>query len=116
MAKFSGNLVVVTGYVDDTGVYKRQKAIYPVVGNLVQDRTVEVGSGDKNENDSLTFSNRFSFLASPRIVSVLSVESEGVHPIYLECFGVKLRVKTVTIKWPRVEITTGGLWIDEEQD
>jgi hypothetical protein len=113
MAKFVGTLAVVTGYTDDTGIWRRVVKKIPVAGDLLNDNKVDIGSGDK-VNDDLTFSNRFSILASPDILTTLSQNSEAITPIYIEYFGIKLKVTSISIKLPRIELSVGGVWLDEQ--
>ena len=106
MNKFKGILGVHAGYdiVDD--VAKPKIVEYPIHGDVtpVSLRRTE-GSKD------ISISNRFSFIAPVRLVSLLSKASQETElAMYIEWRGMKLKVEEVTFASPRVVVTTGGIW------
>ncbi len=111
MAKFYGSLAVVSGFTDDTGIWQRQVQKYDIAGDFYQDNTARL-SGELINQD-LTFSMRFSFLASPDLVTILSEDSQAVTPLYIEHLGLKLKVNSMTFQWPRIILTVNGVWKDD---
>ncbi len=110
MAKFSGNLAVVTGYTDNTGIWQSSIRTYPIAGDFYQDNTARL-SGEK-VNEDLAVSMRFSFLASPNLVTILSENATAVTPLYIEYMGLKLKVNSMTFQWPRIIVTVSEVWKD----
>lgn len=111
MSKFSGTLAVVTGYADDTGIWQRSIRKYPIAGDFYQDNTARL-SGEK-VNEDLSFSMRFSFLASPNLVTILSEDARAITPLYIEYMGLKLKVNSMTFQWPRIILTVSEVWKDD---
>ena len=108
MAKFSGTLGVVCGYenVDSVAIPKIEK--YKIYGDMYQ-TSVRHDSGDRI-NDNLTISNRFSFIAPKRLVTLLSNNSSAITALYVEYKGLKLKVSEMTFAEPRINLATGGLY------
>lgn len=112
MAKFSGKLGIVTDYqesVDEPGVYN---PVYEVV-NVAGDVLHQYQKNDAGEkiNDDISFSHRFSFLASQRILSMITgakTDVNGITLAYLEYYGIKLKITNIEISMPRIIITVGG--------
>lgn len=109
MAKFTGVLGVVSDYVDQGhGVYTPKIIEYAVNGDLLQ-ASISSGSGGKINTD-LSFSNRFSFIAHPNLLSILSEASTNEWPLYLTWCGIKLKVTNVVLAPPRVTLSVGGVY------
>lgn len=110
MAKFSGMLGVVCGYenVNSVAVPKIEK--YKVCGDMYQ-MSIKHDSGDRI-NDNLNISNRFSFIAPKRLVTLLSTNSQAITAMYVEYRGLKLKVTDMTFAEPRINLSTGGIYIE----
>lgn len=108
MAKFSGTLGIVCGYenVNSVAVPKIEK--YKVYGDMYQ-TSVKHDSGDKI-NTNLTISNRFSFIAPKRLVTLLSNNSNAITALYIDYKGLKLKVNEMTFAEPRINLITGGIY------
>lgn len=112
MAKFSGKLAVITGYeelLDDgvpTGVDVPVEKTYSISGTLVN-------ANWRNENtdrinDDVKFSNKFSIIASPKLLNFIG---ENITGIYLVWYGMKLHISDIDMSsLPRIYITTDGLY------
>lgn len=114
MAKFTGTLVVIYDYQDDgTGVYKPVTKSHPIAGDLLQ-QYVKTDSGEKI-NDDLSISNRFSILASPSLISFISEgASKPITSMYINYYGVNLKITNIQISPPRVIFTTGPILQNEQ--
>lgn len=108
MSKFSGTLAIVNEFADDTGIWQREVQKYPIAGDFYQDNTARL-TGEKI-NEDLSFSMRFSFLASPNLMTILSEDSQAITPLYIEYLGLKLKVNSMTFQWPRLILTVSGVW------
>lgn len=108
MNKFKGVLGIRTGYETVNSVCKPVITRYPIAGDMYP--TSLRNTGDKSNKD-ITFTNRFSFIAPVRLISMLSKASnENTMALYIEWHGMKLSVEEISFAYPRINVTTGGLW------
>lgn len=102
MAKFYGNV----GYavMDETvrGVSREQIIEKPYYGDLIRNtRRLESSS---YLNDNITISNEISIVADP-------FAYENFHMMrYVIFMGVKWKITNVEIQYPRIILTTGGIY------
>lgn len=116
MGKFIGTLGVVVGYSETlidgipSGVNKPIIETYHVSGDVLS-------NGYRNEqgrsiNDDVSISNRFSILATPYLVTLMS-ETSALSSMYLDVYGIKWKISALELHLPRVYITLGGVWNEE---
>lgn len=102
MAKFYGKIGFGVRKETSRGVWKdviEERSYYGEVQQFMK----RWESGDQL-NDDLNIDNRLSILADP-------FAHENVHAIrYVEWMGVKWKVKSVKVKYPRLALTIGGLY------
>lgn len=114
MAKFIGILGIVTDHVEiyengrPTSKYKPVIIEKSVTGDILNNSHNTVL--DNGVNEGLNLNQRFSFLASPSILSPSPDASMKNYILYLEIWGIKWRVTNVEVSPPVITISTGGLW------
>lgn len=113
MAKFSAKLAVVTGYEEmldegmHTGVEIPTIVEYPISGDLLMSSSRN--RSDEHINEAPVISNRFSFLASPKLLSFIGANM--TNSIYIVWMNMRLKVSEIDLnQMPRVIITTDGMW------
>lgn len=110
MAKFSGILGIVTDYTEtEPGIFDPVVLERKVIGDVVQ--RYQKNDAGETINDDISFSHRFSFLASPNIISMLNnakSDEKGITLAYFTYYGIKLKITNIEITPPRIVITTGG--------
>lgn len=108
MAKFSGTLGVVCGYenINSVAIPKIEK--FKICGDVYQ-TSVKHDSGERI-NDNLNISNRFSFIAPKRLITILAANSQAITALYVEYRGLKLKVTDMTFAEPRINLSTGGIY------
>lgn len=104
MAKFSGKIGYITEVEEppSSGVFISQVTEKNVYGEIVKNsRRFDPG---QKVNDDVTINNHFSIVADPFAYSHL-------HEMrYLEWHGVKWKINDVTIEYPRITLTVGGVY------
>ena len=102
MAKFYGNV----GFFDTTevqpGVWEEQITVRKYYGDLVKNTSKHTGVNEINGN--INISNSISILADPY------ANSNFQKIKYVEFMGAKWIVSNVEIQYPRLVLTTGGLY------
>lgn len=119
MAKFIGTLGVVTGYFETTidgvqsGVFKPIIETYTVSGDILSNS--HRNEQGRSINDNLSISNRFSIIATPSLLTVMTSNpsESNITPMFLEIYGNKWKVASLELQLPRVYISLGGLWNEE---
>lgn len=102
MAKFYGNIGFAITSEIRPGVYKKQIQEYPYYGDLVKSSRRLEQSGKVNDDINLT--NDISILADP-------FARENFHTMqYVEYLGTKWRVSGVEVQYPRLILSTGGVY------
>ena len=106
MAKFYG--VIGYGVTEETrpGVWKTKIVEREYFGDLIRNtRRLESAS---QVNDNIQISNEISIVADP-------YARENFHAMrYVSFMGAKWRVIGVEVQYPRLILTVGGVWNEEE--
>ena len=108
MAKFYGEIGFVKTYeveVDGipSGQFKTEDIKRYYRGDILQNVRKWSDSTEK-VNEDVTISNRFSILIDSFISENLS------YLKYINYFGVKWKISNVEIQYPRLILTTGGIY------
>lgn len=102
MAKFYGMIGFATTEETAPGVWKEQIRELPYFGDLV--RTSRRLDSAEKVNDDVRLSNDISIVSDPYAI-------ENFHSIrYVTCLGTKWKVSNVEIQYPRLILTTGGIY------
>lgn len=105
MAKFFG----VIGYAETVetvpGVWEEQVTKREYYGDLLRNTRRLESSGDLN--DDINIANEISILADPYAI-------QNFHAMrYVEFMGARWKIKTVDVRYPRLNLTLGGLYNGE---
>jgi len=103
MSKFYGNIGFSTGSTEKTpGVWEDQIEVRPYYGDMI--KRVRRWQSGEGVNDNLGLSNTLEIVADEYIVqNFLNIR-------YVEWMGAKWSVGDVTIEYPRMTITLGGVY------
>ncbi len=102
MAKFYGNVGFFDTVEVDPGVWEEQITVRSYYGDLVKNTSRY--SSSNGVNDDLNISNSISIVADPY------ANSNFQKIKYIEFMGSKWKVNNVEIQYPRLVLTTGGLY------
>lgn len=102
MAKFYGMIGFATTEETAPGVWKEQITEKPYAGDLVRSsRRLE---SSEKVNDDVRLSNDISIVSDPYAI-------ENFHSIrYVNYLGTKWKISNVEIQYPRLILTTGGIY------
>lgn len=101
MAKFYGNVGYGETVDVGNGIYEEQITERTCYGEFSRNTSSKLQSSG-NLNDNVILTNEISILADPYAM-------EHYHAIrYIEFHGVKWKVSTVELVYPRLILTTGG--------
>ena len=90
-----------------TGVWKSEIVERRYTGDLIRDfRTQDPGNGQVNDN--------FNISNSISIVADRFIDEHIVDMKYIEFKGAKWKIKSFTQNHPRLEISLGGLYHEEQ--
>ena len=106
MAKYYG----VIGYAETVetapGVYEEQITERNYYGELVRN-TRRLQTSDQ-VNDNINIANEISIIADP-------FATQNFHAMrYIEFMGAKWKITNVEVRYPRLILTIGGLYNDDE--
>lgn len=108
MAKFYGKIGFVKTYEtkidgEPSGDFKTEEIERYYRGDILQDNRRWNDSTEK-VNEDITINNRFSIFAD-------SFLSENVAYLkYIHYFGSKWKISSIEIQYPRLILTTGGIY------
>lgn len=102
MAKFFGNIGFTKSVEVRPGYWKPENIVKQYCGDIVNERFQRQSSG--NVNDDLNLVNEIS------IVSDEYAYDNWYAMTYVEYMGAKWKVKSVEVKYPRLILSTGGLY------
>lgn len=107
--KFSGK----AGFrIDDVetepGVYEPTVVVKPIKGNVVSNHYLHQNS-DKSTIDNVRITNQLSIVANQFLNEHIS------NLMYIEFQGVKWKVESFDIRPPRVVVSLGGVYNEQEQ-
>lgn len=108
MAKFYGKIGFVTQSEKAPSVWVEDVTEKYYYGDILRN-SVRWQSGN-NQNDNVNIDNRFSILADDYIR-----ENFGMIR-YLEYGGIKWKVTSISLQYPRLELAVGGEYNGAEQD
>lgn len=102
MAKFYGMIGFAVTKEVKPGIWKEQIKEFPYCGDLVRSsRRLESGN---QINDNVNLSNDISVIADP-------FAYQNFHSIrYIVYLGVKWKVSNIDVQYPRLILSTGGLY------
>ncbi len=119
MAKFVGTVGVITGfdeeYIDGipSGRHIANVKEYAVRGEILQNRQTPQ-EHTEGINRTIRLNQRFSFIAPPDLMSLPLYLNAQNFAVYIEIQGVKWTVTDISVEYPRIIFSTGGVWIDEQ--
>lgn len=105
MAKFCGMIGFVTTAEDpdNPGVWGEQVVEKEYRGDLIR-VTRRLQSSSNTANDNITISNELSIVADP-------YAQENMYAIrYVVFGGAKWKVETVSVEYPRLKLSIGGIF------
>ena len=102
MAKYYGEIGYISSVETSPGVWDEVEITRPYFGDFLRNsRTLQIG--DK-VNDNINISNEISILSDP-------YANENFHSIrFISYQGVKWKVSSVEVKYPRLILTIGGIY------
>lgn len=106
MAKFYGTIGYAETVETRPGVWQEQIIERKYFGELLRNtRRLQT----KNRlNDDIDIANEISILADP-------YANENFHAMrYVEFMGTKWKISTVEVRYPRLILTTGGVYTSEQ--
>lgn len=105
MAKWYGQIGFAEARETDLDEWTDEIVEKPYPGDiLVISRSMQTGS---EINNDITISNKISFIADP-------YARQNFHNIrYATYMGTKWRVTNISVEYPRLVITLGGVWTNE---
>lgn len=106
MAKFYGNVGYAITEETKPGVWMPRIVDKPYYGDLIRNsRRLENTS---KVNDDVSLKNQISIVADP-------FAYENFHNIrYVEYLGAKWKVSNIEVQYPRLVLTVGGVWNEQE--
>lgn len=102
MAKFYGRIGFTLSIETDKDVYDQTETSKYYKGELVRNQRRWESSSDINEN--LNVSNEISIVADDFLQENLGAVK------WAECMGSKWKVNSISINYPRVVLTLGGVY------
>lgn len=108
MAKFFGKIGYAETVETAPGVWVPQITEREYFGDVTRDlRRLDSA---QQVNDNINISNTISIVADP-------FAYENFHSmLYVEYMGAKWKVSTVEVRYPRLQLTVGGLYNGESED
>lgn len=103
MAKFYGPIGYAETIEKSPGVFKDAITVRNYSGDLLSNNS-RWSSSSESTNDDLNINNRFSILADPYAY-------QNFHSMkYIEFMGTKWKINSVEVRYPRLILTTGGVY------
>ena len=103
MAKFSGRVGYVKTVESIPDIWTTTETVKPYRGDLIRDQRRWEGTAD-HPNEDLTVSNEVSIVAD-------KFAYENLDAIkWVEVYGAKWKVNSVTLAYPRINLTLGGVY------
>lgn len=102
MAKFYGIIGYAKTVETEPGIWTEEITERRYYGDLVRNNSRYQQSG--GVNDDIVLSNNISIVADPY------ANENYLHIIYVELMGVKCKVTNVDVQYPRLILTTGGVY------
>lgn len=106
MAKWYGKIGYAELQETEPGVWTEEVTPREYFGDSIRNTRMLQNSG--NVNDNINIGNQISIVADPYAV-------QNFHMMrYVEYMGSKWKVSTVEVQYPRLILTLGGLYNDNE--
>lgn len=102
MAKFYGNIGFVKTVEVEADIWDTEETPRPYCGDLI--RSQRRWENGESVNENLTISNEISILADD-----FAMENYG-YIKWAEVMGAKWKVNSVTLEYPRINLTLGGVY------
>lgn len=102
MAKFHGNIGFAETVEVEPGVWREQIVEHAYDGDLIQ-AARDLQSSD-SINDNVNIANKISIIADP------FAEKNFLTMRYVVFMGVKWKIKNVSVSYPRLVLTVGGVY------
>ena len=106
MAKFYGNIGFIETVEVEPGIWEEKIIERPYYGDLVRNTSKFQPSGGVNDN--INISNDISIVADP-------YANENFRNMrYVEFVGARWKVANAEVKYPRIQLTIGGVYNGEQ--
>lgn len=102
MAKWCGKIGYGITEETEPGVWEQTIVEKKYYGDSLNLKKANVNSGDVNDN--VIVNNSISILADP------FARNNFCNMLYVEFMGVKWKIDNVTVKYPRLELSLGGVY------
>ena len=102
MAKFYGNIGYIKTVEVEPGIWEEQVVERPYSGDLVRNSGRFQSSG--GVNDDIVMFNNISIVADPY------ANENFQYMKYVEFMGAKWNITNIDIQYPRISLTTGGVY------
>ena len=105
MAKFYGKIGYIETVEVEPGLWEEQIIERPYYGDLTRNTSRFQSSG--GVNDDINISNNVSIIADPY------ANENFQHMRYVEFMGAKWKVTNAEVQYPRILLTTGGVYNEQ---
>jgi hypothetical protein len=105
MAKFYSEIGYAVQQETSPSVYQDVITKRMYCGDVLRNDAKERASGNLNEN--VVLSNKLSIVADP------FAYENFMNMRYIEWLGTKWKITDVEVKWPRLNLTVGGVYNDQ---
>lgn len=108
MAKYYGAIGYASSVETEPGIWEESITEREAVGDMLENIRSLENSGEVNDNISI--SNRISIVADPYAI-------QNFHTMrYATYLGIKWKVKSVNVNYPRLILSLGGVWNGYEKN
>ena len=108
MAKFCGKIGYAETVETSQSIWEEQITDYTYYGDILSNRRQWESSQGINDNTNVN--NRISIVADERALKSFHLMR------YVEWMGTKWKISSIEVQRPRLILTLGGVYNDEEQD
>lgn len=106
MAKYYGVIGYASSAETEPGIWEESITEREAVGDMLENLRSLENSGEVNDN--INISNRISIVADPYAI-------QNFHTMrYATYLGTKWKVKSVNVNYPRLILSLGGVWNENE--
>lgn len=106
MAKYYGVIGYASSEETEPGIWEESITEREAVGDMLENLRSLENSGEVNDN--INISNRISIVADPYAI-------QNFHTMrYATYLGTKWKVKSVNVNYPRLILSLGGVWNENE--
>ena len=107
--KFSGHAGFRLNDVEvEPDVFEPQLVVKSIRGDVVQTRYRRIQNGDRSTIDNIQLTNQLSIVANQFFMKHI------INLLYVEYQGVKYKVEEYTIRAPRILLSLGGIYNEQE--